>query len=69
MDFEEFLWALGQDDLVNEIEKCYNANIKMFEPVHDRLIDYYKNYLFVGGMPDNSKWIMHQNRLIAFSST
>lgn len=40
MDFEAFLWALGQDDLVNEIEKCYNANIKMFEPVHDRLIDY-----------------------------
>jgi predicted AAA+ superfamily ATPase len=53
MNFEEFLWALGQEDLVDEIEKCYNANTKMFEPVHDMLIEYYKNYLFVGGMPDS----------------
>ncbi len=53
MDFEEFLWAIGQEDLTHEITKCYKTNKKMFEPVHDKLINYYKDFLFVGGMPES----------------
>lgn len=53
LDFEEFLWALGLEDLVDEIKNCYKTNTKMFESVHNRLINYYKDYLFVGGMPDS----------------
>jgi hypothetical protein len=51
MDFEEFLWALGQEALSDEIRDCYRGDKKMFSSVHDRLIDYYKDFLYVGGMP------------------
>lgn len=51
MDFEEYLWALDQEDLAEEIAQCYHNNTQMFSPVHDKLISLYKDYLFVGGMP------------------
>ncbi|MCT4663374.1 MAG: AAA family ATPase [Tissierellales bacterium] len=53
MDFEEFLLALGQDELVKEIYDCYWENKKMFEAVHDKLMNLYKDYIYVGGMPDS----------------
>ena len=51
MDFEEFLYAIGQSELSEEIKKCYLSNIQMFESIHTKLIGLYKEYLFVGGMP------------------
>ncbi len=55
MDFEEFLMALNETDLINEIHSCYENNRKMFAPVHDKLMNYYKDYLYVGGMPESVK--------------
>jgi len=49
MDFEEFLWAVGQDAICGLIrEACED-----FTPLslHDTAIDLYKTYLVVGGMP------------------
>jgi len=53
MDFEEFLMALNQEDLIDEIRLCFHSNKKMFEPVHEKLMNYYKDYLYVGGMPES----------------
>jgi len=49
MDFEEFLWAMGQKKLHHLIEESY----KDFTPLslHDTAMDWYKTYLVVGGMP------------------
>ena len=49
MDFEEFLWAYGQDRLCGLIREAYEA----FAPLalHDAAMDLYKSYLVVGGMP------------------
>ena len=49
MDFEEFLWAMDKEMWANEIRKCY----KNLEPtlIHDKLMDLYRYYLCVGGMP------------------
>jgi len=49
MDFEEFLWALGKDAFVALIRQHFESN----EPldVHSIALDYYNNYLIVGGMP------------------
>ncbi len=55
MDFEEFLMALDEKILIDEIHSCYHDNREMFKPVHDKLINYYKDYLFVGGMPESVK--------------
>jgi len=49
MDFEEFLWALGQENLCQMIREAYTH----FTPLslHDTAMDFYKAYLVVGGMP------------------
>ena len=49
MDFEEFLWALGKENIARTIRLHYETN----EPldVHSIAIDLYNKYLIVGGMP------------------
>lgn len=49
MDFEEFLWALGEQNMANAIREHANT----LEPyiLHDRALDYYHRYLMIGGMP------------------
>jgi len=51
MDFEEFLNALNEDLLINEIRSHFAADLKMPEILHHKALDYYKQYLIVGGMP------------------
>ena len=49
MDFEEFLWAMGEERLAELIQDC---DVSTFVPFHERFIDWMKNYFFVGGMPE-----------------
>lgn len=51
MDFEEFLWATGNEGFADEIHKCLDERIPMFEAGHSKLMRMYRDYLFVGGMP------------------
>lgn len=52
MDFEEYLLAKGELQLIEIIKDCYNNNTTLENAFHQRLLDYYKEYLFVGGMPE-----------------
>ena len=51
MDFEEYLMALGEDKLINEIKIHYGSNEALLKPIHEKAIDLYKKYLVLGGMP------------------
>ena len=51
MDFEEFLWAMGNDTLMDFIKECYNNKRNMGQALHRKAMDYFKEYLIVGGMP------------------
>lgn len=51
MDFEEFLIALGEFNLINEIRKHYEGNEPLMESIHEKALDLYKKYLVLGGMP------------------
>ena len=51
MDFEEYLMALGEDKLIEEIRKHYSSNEKVLDSIHEKAIDLYKKYLILGGMP------------------
>ena len=51
MNFEEFLIALGEDKLINEIKIHYDTNEKIMNPIHEKALDLYKKYLVLGGMP------------------
>jgi len=51
LDFEEFLWALGYDKLVEEIKNHYANNETMPEALHNVALELYQKYFIVGGMP------------------
>lgn len=50
MDFEEFLWAMGDDLLMPFIRKQFEAKQPMGE-FHRRAMDYFRRYMIIGGMP------------------
>lgn len=55
MDFEEFLWAMGNEVLMDMIRKFYNEKKMMGQLLHRKAMDYFRQYLIVGGMPQAVK--------------
>lgn len=51
MDFEEYLIALGEEKLINEIRTHYESNEALLKPIHEKALDLYQKYLVLGGMP------------------
>ena len=51
MDFEEFLWAMGNDTLMDFIKGCYENKKEMGQALHRKAMDYFRQYMIVGGMP------------------
>jgi predicted AAA+ superfamily ATPase len=52
MDFEEFLWATGKEQLVGLIREHYTKNLEMPGPTHTLATELYLKYFIVGGMPE-----------------
>ena len=52
MDLEEFMFALGEEDLVSRIHDCFNNDSPMAAALHDKAMGLYRQYLVVGGMPE-----------------
>lgn len=52
MDMEEFLLAMGEEALVNEIRSHFDADTPMPAALHDAAMRLYRQYLVVGGMPE-----------------
>ena len=53
MDFEEFLSTQNSGEyLINYIKKCYENNSPMDNVMHEKLLNLYRMYLCVGGMPE-----------------
>lgn len=51
MDFEEFLWALDETMLFDAAKRAFNNALPVGEPLHRRLIERFRQYMVVGGMP------------------
>lgn len=51
MDFEEFLWALGNDTLIPAARNCFEKKRPMGQVLHRKAMDYLRQYVIVGGMP------------------
>lgn len=52
MTIEEFLLAMGEDELVKRIRKCYQEHSPMPAALHESAFTLYKQYLAIGGMPE-----------------
>ena len=67
MDFEEFLWALGEQMLADEIRKCYAADRPLPDIIHKKAITLYRSYLCIGGMPAAvAKFVEQDKDLVVF---
>lgn len=51
MDFEEFLWAMGNDIAMALVERHFAERRPLGGDMHRKLMDYFRQYLVVGGMP------------------
>lgn len=54
MDFEEFLWALGDEMIMPYIRSQFEKK-KPMGAFHRRAMDYFRQYMIVGGMPQAVK--------------
>lgn len=51
MDFEEFLWAMGNDMLMPFIKDCFDKKQPLGQALHRKAMDLFRQYMVVGGMP------------------
>ena len=68
MDFEEFLMALNENMLIEEIKKHYQNNTPMLDVIHDKALLLYKTYLILGGMPAVISDYIQKNKSLADTS-
>ena len=51
MDFEEFLWANGDDMMMDFIRNQFANKQPLGQALHRKAMDFFRLYLIVGGMP------------------
>lgn len=51
MDFEEFLWATDNSAMIPIIEKAYTERKPVGAAMHKQIMDVFRQYVVVGGMP------------------
>lgn len=53
LDFEEFLWALGDEVTYPLIKSCFDNRKPMGEAIHRKVMNEFRQYVLVGGMPQS----------------
>ena len=53
IDFEEFLWAMGDETTYPLIRKCFESKTPLGAPLHRKIMNDFRQYLIVGGMPQS----------------
>lgn len=51
MDFEEYLWALGDDNTYEVIRDAFINKKPLGDPIHRKIMKTFRTYMAVGGMP------------------
>lgn len=51
LDFEEFLWAMGDEVTYPLIKHCYETKTPLGDALHRKIMNDFRQYILVGGMP------------------
>lgn len=62
VDFEEFLWAMGEKILAEHICACYKAGKALEQKTHLKAMRLFREYMLVGGMPQSIVAYIDGNR-------
>ena len=53
LDFEEFLWAMGDSATYPLIRKCFETKTPLGAALHRKVMNDFRQYILVGGMPQS----------------
>ena len=62
MDFEEFCWALGNEQILEVIRSCFDKKESLPNGLHNSAMLLFRQYLLVGGMPKSIDMFISQNK-------
>ena len=66
LDFEEFLIANGVGELlINEMRRKFEAKEVLNESLHMKVMDYFRKYLLVGGMPSAVNTSLSEHNMVS----
>lgn len=66
LDFEEFLIANGVGELlINEMRRKFEAKEALNESLHMKVMDYFRKYLLVGGMPSAVNIYLSEHNMVS----
>ena len=69
MDFEEFLWANGVgEDAISTIRSHFEARKPLEESSHNFIMDLFRKFLLVGGLPDAVNTFLSSRNLVEVRS-
>lgn len=51
MDFEEFLWSMGDEATIPLIRHCFETKQPLGQALHRKIMNDFRQYVLVGGMP------------------
>lgn len=69
MDFEEFLYANGVGELaIESMRECFNKQESLSDSLHNKILDLFKKYLLVGGLPKAVETFVETHNVVEFRS-
>lgn len=69
MDFEEFLWANNVGtEVIQEMNSRFKSCERLPESLHNKIMDLFKRYLLVGGMPDAVNAFVSEHNIVLVRS-
>ncbi|MCM1502010.1 MAG: ATP-binding protein [Bacteroidales bacterium] len=69
LDFEEFLWANGVGEMViAEMRRCFENKVALQDAIHGKIINLFRTYLLVGGLPDAVNTYIAEHNIVKVRS-
>lgn len=69
MDFEEFLYANGVGEVaIDAMRESFNNNRALSDTMHDKMLDLFRKYLLVGGLPKAVETFVESRNVVEFRS-
>ena len=66
MNFEEFLWESDKSVFADIIEDSFSRNIPIEQDLHKSLLELYREYILIGGMPLSVLNYFSNNRILNY---
>lgn len=69
LDFEEFLWALGDEATAPLIKNCFENKQPLGPSLHRKVMNDFRQYMLVGGMPQSVLAYVNHNKNFELADT